>query len=64
MEANVKMLAAAHSRNHFERPGDCGHSGCGHRHYDEWRGAGGARARRRIQRAREARATRREIAII
>jgi hypothetical protein len=27
----MKMLAAAHSRNHAERPGDCGRSGCGHR---------------------------------
>jgi hypothetical protein len=57
----MKMLAAAHSRNHAERPGDCGRSSCGHRHYDKWRGAGGAGYRRGIQRAREREAARREV---
>jgi hypothetical protein len=56
-----KMLAAAHSRNHAERPGDCGRDRCGRRHYDTWRGASGARIRRRIQRARENRAVQRAV---
>jgi hypothetical protein len=58
----TRMLAAAHSRNHDERPGDCGRSRCGHRHYDAWRGTGGSRLRRRGQRARERRLVTRELA--
>jgi hypothetical protein len=50
----MKMLAAAHGRNQAERP-DCCKSD------DAFRGPGGKRLRKRIQRARERRQVRDEV---